>query len=525
MNVLIVDDDRFVVAALIDGINWNDLGFTNIYSACNIKEAMSIIERQPVSLLLCDIDMPHGSGLDLLAWIRNHHHDILAIFLTNYANFEYAQKAVELKSFHYYLKPIEYGKLSEIIRNATQHLTRQNMQMSAQYEHFWNAFVHKEIADDRNALEKYIRQMQLPYTESDLFLPVIFNLFPYFLTKENELESCFDHESQQLNFIKSTFQAAFTDQLCPYDIFFEYDSHHISRFLAVFHLKTSEIPALLSMYCETFMDLVLKQLHCIMNCFIGIPSQLDMFLSSFEKLHDMASDCLDYKERIYLFSSYRPALNVYPEIKTKMLEFYLENNQFSSFLEYCHQYLQKLSNCGCLNRQSVTNFQVDISQVIYAFLKNKGIYANKLYHGDHYHTLSINAKYSVHYMEMFLQYMITIMQNYLKTTDEKKSIAMSIKEYVDEHYAENIHRDCLTDIFFLDPNYASKIFKKEMGISFKDYIIQKRIDTAKDLLQNTNLPVNTVANNVGYDNYSYFSRIFKKVTDMTPIEYRNKETN
>lgn len=130
-----------------------------------------------------------------------------------------------------------------------------------------------------------------------------------------------------------------------------------------------------------------------------------------------------------------------------------------------------------------------------------------------------------HYMEMFLQYMITIMQNYLKTTDEKKSIAMSIKEYVDEHYAENIHRDCLTDVFFLDPNYASKIFKKEMGISFKDYIIQKRIDTAKDLLQNTNLPVNTVANNVGYDNYSYFSRIFKKVTDMTPIEYRNKATN
>lgn len=99
-------------------------------------------------------------------------------------------------------------------------------------------------------------------------------------------------------------------------------------------------------------------------------------------------------------------------------------------------------------------------------------------------------------MEMYLQYMLTVIQNHLEASNTNQSIAKSIKEYVDQHYAEDIHRDCLTQVFFLDQNYGSKIFKKETGISFKDYIIQKRIHAAQDLLRNTNLPVNTIANSV-----------------------------
>ena len=125
-------------------------------------------------------------------------------------------------------------------------------------------------------------------------------------------------------------------------------------------------------------------------------------------------------------------------------------------------------------------------------------------------------------MVIYLRYMITGIENHLETSDDRRSVAQSIQEYVDQHYAEDITRTCLTDVFFLDEDYASRLFKKETGISFKNYVIHRRIEAAKELLRTTDLPVNTVADHVGYGNYSYFSRLFKKVTGVTPIEYRNE---
>ena len=126
-------------------------------------------------------------------------------------------------------------------------------------------------------------------------------------------------------------------------------------------------------------------------------------------------------------------------------------------------------------------------------------------------------------MELYLRYMLRIVKDYLIFTDSSKSVAKSIMDYVDSHYAEDISRSSLTDILYLDPDYASRLFKKETGISFGSYLINKRIEVAKNLLVTTSLPINTIADNVGYGNYSYFIRLFKKMTQMTPIEFRNQK--
>lgn len=521
MNVLIVDDDRFVVAALEQGLNWEKLGFTKIYSAYNISDAKSIITQHTVDMLLCDIDMPHGSGLDLLTWIREHCHDILVIFLTNYANFEYAQKALELNSFHYFLKPIEYDKLEKIINDATMNLASRNMQTNVQCEHFWNVFIHEELADDPNALEAYFMNLHLPYTKDDIFLPVIFTLFPYHLTDKNEFLCSFAYTNHQMEYLRTTFYATFSNLADMNSTLIEYNRIPI-QFLAVFRFNTQKVPSMLSMDCETFLSLIGEHLGCALNGFVGAPSCLSMFRTNFNNLQDMAINCLDHKNHLYFLSDYQPAPDTFPELDTRICEFYLENARYPAFVEYCCQYLHTLSVSGCLNHRSMTSFQVDISQLIYAFLKSKGILANKLFQRDGYRTLSANAPYSLHNMVNYLRYMITIIQNHLESSNDRKSVAQSIQEYVDQHYAEDITRTCLTDVFFLDEDYASKLFKKETGISFKNYVIHRRIEAAKELLRTTDLPVNIVADHVGYGNYSYFSRLFKKVTGVTPIEYRNE---
>lgn len=524
MNVLIVDDDRFVVASLTKGLNWSRLGFTNIYTAYNIIDAKRIIAEESVDLLLSDIDMPLGSGLELLTWIRDNHNDMPVIFLTNYADFNYAQKALALKSFHYFLKPIEYDKLTNIIQEATLQLSQHNIQLEKNCEVFWHSYLHGEIADTPEALQEYFSHMQLPYDTTDIFVPVFFHLFPYYLTADNRLNSRFASQNAQTNYLTTTFEAVFMDTLTAQDLFFEYNTSS-TCYLAILRTNSGEISPFLTMNCEHFSKTVSSQMHCGLSCFIGVPSDFGNFGANFKQLRSMMANCLDCEHQTLLLSNYHPVSGSFSACNTSMLELYLENSQFASFLDYCHDYLHSLSAVGKLHAVSMNSFQIDVVQTLYVFLRNKGILANKLFHGDDYHTLSGNAKNSISDMELYLYYIICLTKNHLQATASSPSIAKSIQDYVDQHYAEDISRSSLTDIFYLDSDYASKLFKKETGISFKNYIIHRRIEAAKELLGTTDLPINTISDNVGYANYSYFTRLFKKVTDMTPIEYRNKARN
>ncbi|GIQ65465.1 hypothetical protein PACILC2_40330 [Paenibacillus cisolokensis] len=144
MNALLVDDDYFVVTALEKKIDWQSLHIEEVYTANNVAQAREIIRNHPVHILISDIDMPQGSGLELLAWIREENYNIQAIFLTNYADFNYAQKAIELQSFEYFLKPIEFDKLMLIIQKAVARAKEQQKNEKAIQEgYFWQKIKRK----------------------------------------------------------------------------------------------------------------------------------------------------------------------------------------------------------------------------------------------------------------------------------------------------------------------------------------------------------------------------------------------
>ena len=83
MNILLVDDDRFIIEALREKINWAKLHIDIVYVAYSLTQAQNIIREHPIDLMISDIEMPQGSGLELLSWIRNEKYDIKTIFLTN----------------------------------------------------------------------------------------------------------------------------------------------------------------------------------------------------------------------------------------------------------------------------------------------------------------------------------------------------------------------------------------------------------------------------------------------------------
>ena len=99
-------------------------------------------------------------------------------------------------------------------------------------------------------------------------------------------------------------------------------------------------------------------------------------------------------------------------------------------------------------------------------------------------------------------------------------LAQKSAKYVQKHYAEDISLTTLSDLFHMNANYISSIFKEKTGWNFKGYLSKVRLDQSLKLLAEEQYSISQIAQMVGYDNPSYFGRFFKKYVGISPERYR-----
>ena len=111
MRLLIVDDEYFARQGIMDGVNWEVLEFEEVLQAGSYGEAVEVFEQQTarnkrIDILLCDIEMPDESGLELIEWVGGHSPETECIILSCHDEFDFARQAVRLKCLDYILKPV-----------------------------------------------------------------------------------------------------------------------------------------------------------------------------------------------------------------------------------------------------------------------------------------------------------------------------------------------------------------------------------------------------------------------------------
>ena len=94
--------------------------------------------------------------------------------------------------------------------------------------------------------------------------------------------------------------------------------------------------------------------------------------------------------------------------------------------------------------------------------------------------------------------------------------------FVESHLEEQFSVSDIADYVALNPQYLMRLFKKETGLSILEYVTQKRIERAKELLMKTDWSLTVIAEKVGYLNYTYFMKVFKAQESLTPGEYRKR---
>ena len=105
--------------------------------------------------------------------------------------------------------------------------------------------------------------------------------------------------------------------------------------------------------------------------------------------------------------------------------------------------------------------------------------------------------------------------------DYKTHIVANVKKYINEHIDEKLTLNKVAEVFNISSNYLSILFSKCNDVGFIDYVNQSKVAAAKEMMQTGNLKIYEISDVLGFESAFYFSRVFKKVTGMSPRDYIN----
>ncbi len=118
MNLLIIDDEYYIVQGLESMIDKEELGIDRIFTAYSAQQGMNVLKKEQVDLMLLDIEMPRQTGLEFLEQLSKEGRQITTIILSGHQRFDYAQEAIHYHCFNYLLKPIGKQSLNQELARA-----------------------------------------------------------------------------------------------------------------------------------------------------------------------------------------------------------------------------------------------------------------------------------------------------------------------------------------------------------------------------------------------------------------------
>lgn len=480
-TVFIVDDEPWVAYGIKALIDWESHGFTVIGEAHNGLSALETIMEKKPDLVLSDIRMPGLDGLELLEHIRQHDLPCKVILISGYSEFEYAQKAIRLGAFDYLLKQVDKNKL-------TVTLTR----------------LKKDLEKERKAQKSL-----------DLFLDDLFDIFEP--DRKMKIHNFLASRGIAFEYPHYRFVSCLYEGSSVSDADEEAAEVADMRYLR-FRTGQNKVSFLIN-YDESKHPVGLLNFisdHLSDASFIGI-SGIGVFSASIAKLYQESDIALfssfirpgdriiEYKQSDHAADLTRMILQIELAIKEQKPE--LLNRWLDELCGECRERQLQIDQISWLYNQIV-------SLIYKYFSKNEVIY---------------EIEYLTYY-QIFRHYsLIERMFDRLKEMFGQQSgeelhisneMVKKIIDDIDTSFTEDIMLGALSRKFNLSLGYLSSLIKKETGTTYSEYVINKRLNLAKELLQDSSLTIHEIVERVGYKDYFHFNKLFKKHYGITPSKYR-----
>lgn len=548
VKLFLVEDEIVMRDGIKRQINWEkeDIEFVGEASDGELAWPM-ILETKP-DILLTDIKMPFMDGLELSALVRKELPDTAIIILSGYDEFVYAQQAVSLGVTDYLLKPLPPGKLLECIRRVQEKIEQERAQPE---NNAWSEELAREQKDaEKNLLFRALvtndRSLKEILAMADhLGIHISARYYSVILMtvrgKENAMPS------EQLR----TELAAIPEQI-PGWIFFDRNENGF----AMIGTANSEEEV-----SDTQKELIRRLKECVEKdaehtWFIGAGRTVGR-ISDIGKAYNSANKALssrfitgmnrvvtadetDSVKRDLSGLQVSPlpaearasekdaaALDIDQAVTNdnsrKMLEEYLRTGTLEEAEPFLEGLFQSIGEDNLNSYLLLTYLSMDMYFTMVRFLKDMGRQVNEIDKkcGDINSLLKgrITAEQARSYLTSYLKEVIALRDH--NTEKRYGKILRQAVSYIDTHFdQEDISLNRVAQTVGMSPNHFSSIFSQELGTTFIEYLIGKRMERAKELLRTTQLRSSEVAYRVGYRDPHYFSSTFKKIQGMTPREYR-----
>lgn len=502
LKILLIDDEILTLNDLKRSVDWEKFGIQEIYTAMNIEKAKEILLKEKIDVLLCDIEMPQGSGLELLLWIREKNYDVEAIILTYHPNFEYMKEAIQLESSGYLLKPVDYEELDAILDKVIKKVKAKRQVQYKRRCQLWGEIIERKCIANKRALE------QLGYDETT-FYPVLFNVRWF----QGELA---EQQLRDFSFENILEEIAESHGLCG-------DIIRISRGYFAVLVPESKNPDINSMHiteiCETSMEAVKHFVKCNCTCYLGNEMGI-------KDIPDFYEECfLADKSNVSRFNTVlrgnlrKPVNNIsLPDMK--LWESLIENGEYAKLLELANEYLKKMIQTPGYGIDELKRLYYDFIQIAYTSLNKKNIDTHELFANSQSLDIYDKAVYSVEDMLSWMEYVLDRIREL--SGEEKNGISTveSVISYIHLNIKEDLSRESIAEEFHFCSDYLDRLFRKEIGCSVSKYILNERLEMASELLLKTDMSISRIAITVGFNKTSHFSALFRKKNKMSPIEYR-----
>jgi two-component system response regulator YesN len=523
IDVLIIDDEIWVTRLLEKLIRWEDLGFRIVGVYHDGREGLAGIRELRPHLVLTDIRMPGITGLDIMRETQENGDAPMFIIISGYNDFEYAQTALSYGALGYLLKPIDQKELEKYISKA------QNLHTQKQRK--WQ---------EEQALQNSMGQMTENLRER-----VFLNLFEGVGNPEEDISSL--NSVLRLNLMQGDFitagvfldtedRAAEVKELITRTIWkvnlpaYCYEMLTLpmpQEMLLVLNYAEGTTRKIEQSLFHMFDEVLSSKPACGVTLGIGEPvGRIGELSQSYRQLREMQMSRLVHgSNRVY---------NSRTEPRTSQDENQMLYPTFDISLK------QAFNGGHASEVAKLTGFAVDrfmakaqkypvllmrgVSRLLALYEVNAAFAAEKYPFSEKRRALA-GAGSVGQIKQMLAEIAAELIA--ARAGGEAASGASAMQkalEYIENSYTQDISLSDVAEVVNLNPNYFSEVFKRETGVNFKEYLISKRIGSAKELLRNPAYKLNEIAELTGYNDTKNFGRSFKKTIGVTPMEYRKLMT-
>lgn len=530
-SILLADDEVAALNGLLQGINWERLRISCIRTAQNARQAKQILEQQPIDLLLSDIEMPGKDGLQLIAWARQHVPDLICIFYTCHDESAYAREALRLGVFDYLLKPFPYESLEAVLGSAIEKkLANNRISEYTKYGRYWldnrhvvaedffRLLLQEQLTGSRSDLQHQLERRNLGVAPGAIFLPVLLRL-----QERTDAAASAGWQKPELHYAVRNMAAEIFD-------FEQMDSHIVTPaedelvILLVGPPGSSILEASLENACDYLLYNIIHFLELDVYCCLGGLCTITEVADEYKALQASIQGNL---QRIN--KTTRPERSGLdeespsPQFDVRYWRQLLNTGDIDQLQQELENSILSQTNGQPLSQAYLLAFFHAFMQVLYDALEAQSISPVSLFQGPDMQKLYSSATTSMAAMRRFIQLALQASYQAIQSAVPSDDAVSRIKEYIEENLSSDLSREQLAALVYLNPSYLSRLFKKETGQGLGDYITERRMEKACQLLARTKLPVGTIALHLGYVNMPYFSRVFKKFTGMTPGDYRSSK--